>query len=430
MSSEEEIVNNVIKKSRNKYGLFCLNCLILRSSFQELNEFIKKNNIFIIKEIQVKLEYIKALAVHYYNVYNNLPEIQEKYKDSTDLMGDILLSNDKIKEHLPEFDYISKHELIGIFSDYCADLGISVFNTEEIMDYSLDLYLTKKTPLLKTEAVFIKTGHELNESSYQETLNLIEKASSIASWLIFVTTPAGAYKIGLDKLISDMGRLHTWLYVVDPLHKKIYGVTKGKKSKTYLQKSGEEYIRKLPREPIRAPSQVIKFSKYDFKENESYNPKNFHMFGILTEEEHKKILEKHITAKKYKAIFRSLLIIDINSGLSFFSYSSETDPIDDILVSGFLSAMDSFVSEIGGSTSLKEINYKGFFIHAAYGEKVKMALFLSQPADQILKDYLAYFLEQFEINFKNEIDLFKQSGDTSVFDKAKITKRARNFLSI
>jgi hypothetical protein len=154
------------------------------------------------------------------------------------------------------------------------------------------------------------------------------------------------------------------------------------------------------------------------------------MFGILTEEEHKKILERHITAKKYKDIFRSLLIIDILSGLSFFSYSSEIEPIDDILVSGFLSAMDSFVSEIGGSTSLKEINYKGFFIHAAYGEKVKMALFLSQPADQILKDFLAYFLEQFEINFKNEIDLFKQSGDTSVFDKAKITKRARNFLSI
>jgi len=30
MSSEEEIFKNVLKKSRNKYGLFCLNCLILR----------------------------------------------------------------------------------------------------------------------------------------------------------------------------------------------------------------------------------------------------------------------------------------------------------------------------------------------------------------------------------------------------------------
>lgn len=430
MSSEEEILNNVIKKSRNKYGLFCLNCLILRSSFQELNDFIQKNNIFIFKEIKVKLEYIKVLAVHYYNVYNNLPEIQKRYKDSTDLMGDVLLRDDKIKGHLPEFDYISKHELISIFSDYCADLGISVFNTEEIMEYSLDLYLTKKTPLLKTEAVFIKTEHELNELSYQETLNLIEKASSIASWLIFVTTPAGAYKIGLDKLISDMGRLHAWLYVVDPLHKKIYGVTKGKKSKSYLQKSGEEFIRNLPREPIRAPSQVIKFSKYDFKESESYNPKNFHMFSILTEEEHKKILEMHDDTKKYKDIFRSLLVIDKYSGLSFFSYSSESKPLDDVLVSGFLSAMDSFVSEIGGSTSLKEINYKGFFIHAAYGEKVKMALFLSQPADQILKDLLAYFLEQIEESFKNEIDVFIKSGDTSVFNKAQITKMAKDILNI
>ena len=153
------------------------------------------------KEIKVKFEYIKVLSVHYYNVYNNLPEMQKRYKDSIDLMGNILLKDENIKKHLPEFDYISKHELIDIFSDYCADLGISVFNTEELMEYSLDLYLTKKTPLLKTEAVIIKTGHELTDSTYQEALNLIEKATSIASWLIFVTTHAGAYKIVLDKLI-------------------------------------------------------------------------------------------------------------------------------------------------------------------------------------------------------------------------------------
>ncbi|MHA1257777.1 MAG: hypothetical protein ACTSPS_19510 [Promethearchaeota archaeon] len=103
MSSEEEIFNNVIKKSRNKYGLFCLNCLILRSSFQELNEFIKKNNIFIINDIKVKFEYIKVLTVHYYNVYNNSPEIQKKYKDSTDLMGDILLKDENIKK---QFQYL------------------------------------------------------------------------------------------------------------------------------------------------------------------------------------------------------------------------------------------------------------------------------------------------------------------------------------
>jgi len=92
--------------------------------------------------------------------------------------------------------------------------------------------------------------------------------------------------------------------------------------------------------------------------------------------------------------------------------------------------MDNFVSEIGGSASLKEINYKGVFIHAAYGENVKMALFLSQPSDQILKDLLAYFLEQFEDNFRNEIEIFKQSGDTSLFDTSKISKMAKDILSI
>jgi len=77
-----------------------------------------------------------------------------------------------------------------------------------------------------------------------------------------------------------------------------------------------------------------------------------------------------------------------------------------------------------------EINYKGFFIHAVYGKKVKIALFLSQPADQVLKDFLAYFLEQFEEYFKNEINLFVNKGDSSVFDRAKIIKMAKDILRI
>jgi hypothetical protein len=65
-----------------------------------------------------------------------------------------------------------------------------------------------------------------------------------------------------------------------------------------------------------------------------------------------------------------------------------------------------------------------------YGKYVKMALFLSQPADQVLRDFLAYFLEQFEGTFKNEINSFISSGDTSVFDNGKINKMVKDILSI
>jgi len=39
-----------------------------------------------------------------------------------------------------------------------------------------------------------------------------------------------------------------------------------------------------------------------------------------------------------------------------------------IMFSGFLSAMDEFVKSISGTSSMKEINYKGFFVIAAYGK--------------------------------------------------------------
>ena len=429
MSTPDSIINNIQKESKGKYGLFCLNCLIMRCNFRELNEFLEKNNID--KEIKTKTGFLRELAVYYYNVYRNVSEVQKKFKTSSDLMGYMLLKDENLKQHLPEFDFISKQEVIDIFSDYCADLGISVFNTAEISEYSIDLYLTKKKPRLKTEAVFIRTGTELeNESKYQETLKAIEEASKIAIWNVFVTTPAGIYKVGLKKLIEDMERLNVWLYIVDPTHKKISGITKGKNSKDYLVNLSEDYIQKLPREPVRAPSQVIKFSKYEFKESESYKSKSFFMFELLPEQDFDKILGIPKVKRKYQNIFRNLLIIDIDSGISIFSYSSKDQSIDDNLISGFLTAMDNFVSEIGGPTSLKEINYKGFFIHAVYGQLVKMALFLSEASDQILKERLAYFLEQFEENFKEQIELFKKTGNTSYFDSSKIIRMVRENLDV
>lgn len=430
MSTSDNIINHIYKDYKSKIGLFCLNCLIMRTSFEDLNEFVKKNNIAINENTKTKTGYIKEMVVHFHNVFKNVKNIKDKYSSSIDLMGDRLLKDENIKNHLPEFDYIAKQELVNIFADYCADLKISVFNTSKIPDYSLDLYLTKKTPRLKTEAVIIRTGAEMDLDNYENTLELIQKSSDISMWIVFVTTPAGVYKIGFDRIVSDMEKFNVWFYVVDPLHKKIYGITKGKKSKNYDQSLSENYLQKLPREPVRAPSQVIKFSKYEFKENESYNPKRFHMYEIFSEEEVGEGLripgEKH----KYRDIFRNLIIIDKTSGISIFSYANEIEALDNDLVSGFLVAMDQFVAEIGGSADMREINYKGFFIQAGYGEKIKVALFLSKSADKILKERLAYFINEFEKKHKEQLKIFQKTGNISYFKQASVDKMAREILEI
>ena len=270
----------------------------------------------------------------------------------------------------------------------------------------------------------------MTEENYKDTFYKISEASKIALWTVFVTTPSSVSNIGLERLISDMQKLRAWFYIIDPIHQKIHGIFKGKKSKDHDVNLRDEYIQKLPHEPIRTQSRLTKISNYYFKESEAYNHKSYSMYELLPKEI--LLTEDHSIAikPKFKNIFRSLLVIDPDSGVTMISHSSEDYPVDKELISGFLSAMDSFVSEIGGTTSMKEISYKGLYIHAAYGKEVKLALFLSKPAQQSLKERLIYFLNQFEEHYIDQIKAFKRTANVSVFDYQKISSLIKEILSI
>jgi len=388
---------------------------VRRVSFEDLNSFAVKNNILLRNKKESKSSILEEFVQNFHRDYYIKKEVQEKHQTFLDFMGETLLKDDNIKEHLIEFDFISKQELIEVFADYCADLEISVFDASKIEEYSLDLYLTRKTPLLRTEAVVVRTGFELSPEEYEYCLTLLNNAGQIASWTVFVTTPLGTYKIGLKRLIEDMEKLKTWLYIVDPIHKTIKGITRGKKSKSYDNSMRDKYIEKLPHQPIRAPAQVKKISKYKFSEGDSYNPEDFIMYDIVTEEIVSGVPQISKEESKYATIFRNFILIDIKSGLPIFSFSSKEHSLDEILISGFLNAMDGFISELGGSSSMTDINYKGFYVLASYGKLIKIALFLSEPADQILFERMEYFIKHFERRYEEKLNQFSKDGDISFF---------------
>jgi hypothetical protein len=227
-----------------------------------------------------------------------------------------------------------------------------------------------------------------------------------------------------------MEKLNVWFYVVDPIHQRVLGITKGKKSKDHDTEIRDDYIKKLPREPIRAQSRIGKLSSYAFSESDSYNPKKFVMYEILPKEEALEREKSLVRKPRYRNIFRTLLIIDKTSGLPLINYVREDLNIDKDLVSGFLSAMDSFVSEISGSDSMDEIKYRGFYIHAVYGKWIKIALFLSEPAQRGLKERLAYFLQDFEERYHEEINLFLQTSKITYFDADKIYPDIKDILDV
>ena len=436
MADLSGLVSEIHKKTPTKFGVICVNCILHNSPLENLIQFLKQHSIYLPEStLTIRSELVYYIYYHFFTEFQSNPDIRKTYSDPVTYIGDIVSREELFKFGMEKHDFIAKHELIDVFADFCADLGIITFEMDPQKETSsqMDLFLTKRVPLLKTEAVFVRTGRELENGGYsEELLQQIKEASKKAIWTVFVTTSYGAHVVGLKKLIKDMESLNVWLYVVDPLHKNVYGVTKGFKNKL------DETLRaqlesSLPSQPIRAPSQLGNISKYAFSERDSYNSKRFTTYSILKSDIYGMYLEKQDEDAKFRSIFRSLLIIDPITGLNIYSLKSDTQKVDDVILSGFLSAIDSLASEIGTKQEgirEKEINYQGFIVQIISGDLLNAAMFLTKPANQILKERMMHFITRFEEVFAEPIADYKASGITSVFPENRITDLAKDLLLI
>ncbi|MHA1891556.1 MAG: hypothetical protein ACTSYS_11255 [Promethearchaeota archaeon] len=107
-----------------------------------------------------------------------------------------------------------------------------------------------------------------------------------------------------------------------------------------------------------------------------------------------------------------ILILDKKSGVPIFSKSLAEVPIDESLVSGFLSAISSFGKEIGQKMKgiegggLEELSYRQFKIILNEGQHVRTALLLLKRPSESLKKKLKTFNQIFEKRFKREVSNF------------------------
>ena len=448
MKKLDHLVKIIMKDASKKTGMICLNCVLNYNSVENLKNYT--NSIKDInstestnsaespnEEIQSKEQLIYGIYNHLYYTYRASQTLQDKFGSITHYIGDRIFHNKHHLDFLEIYDFIAKQDLIEVFSDYCADIGINTFDMTSIKGNksNVDLFLSKKLGRdlfkTKTEVVFIRTGHELEENYNEELLNQIRTASKCAFWTVFVTTSYGACAVGYDKLVKDMKDLNVWLYIIDPVHKNVFGITKGKKN--FVDEiASAEVIKSLPKEPIRAPNPLGKISTYTFSEKNSYNPKKFDMFSIRDMDLYNESGFYSAFEPKYSEIFRSLLIIENRSGLSLYSYSSEEQRVDDMIVSGFLSAIDSFALELTGGTKsdLNEITYKGFKVQLVSNQDIKVALFLTEQPTKSLIERLDYFLEIFSTRFEPELEMFKKTNNASLFRDDLIKTMIKKILSV
>jgi hypothetical protein len=415
------------KGNQKKFGLICINYLMSSTNQASLLEFASTNKIPF-SDIDITNASSEQLTENILSYFENNPDDGDKGgKMWLNHLGEHLIEIPSIAQHLIQFDFISKSELEGHFADWAADIKINVYETNEDDDYGVDLYLTKKDPTLKTETVFVLTGLEIKEKYNAEYLAKIEKSGEIADWKLFVTTPAGVAKIGLEKIIEDMKRINAWFYIVDPYTERVMGVTKGGKSKIRDDETRNAYIRKLPNQPIRAPSQVVKIATYDFKEKEAYNSKEYQTFCINTEKEG---ITKQMKNPEYEKLFENLLIIAKESGLALYTYSSKKSKVDEMMISGFLTALDSFVREMRTGAELHEIDYQNFKINAGMGERLKVIVVTNKSADKAFKERLSYFIKDFEKMYEPNITKFLNTGNRGVFNSQEIEDYFHEILNI
>jgi hypothetical protein len=273
--------------------------------------------------------------------------------------------------------------------------------------------LTKKTRgvITTTESVFSLKGLETAELYNENLFNQIQKAGKISDWAVFVTTPEGALQIGFDRLISDMKKLKAWLYIIDPIKKNVIGVQKGSKSKIRDTDLMEKYNQNLPQQPYRVPNQIRKLSKYNFNEKNAYKIKNIGKYSLEPHFLNESPTSIEIKPGKYSDIFQSLLIIEKGSGIALYSHSNKNkNQISDIVISGFLTAVDSFGTTISGSSGLEEINYKGFIITVRPGQLIKTIAILSTSPTEAFKERLKVFTSDFEKKYHAQIIEFAQTG--------------------
>jgi hypothetical protein len=117
-----------------------------------------------------------------------------------------------------------------------------------------------------------------------------------------------------------------------------------------------------------------------------------------------------------------ILIIHKDAGVPVFSRAFTEIPIDETLVSGFLSAINSFGAEIGAkvgqsqapgdvkstdmSTGLEELAYGMFKIAVFEGQFVRSAILLLKSASPSLKALMKQFNTEFEKEYHDDVEQF------------------------
>lgn len=373
-----------------------------KSILQEVNRDYSSNN---------KDELILKLLDEILGIFISSDELKQNYGNPVNYLGEFLYAIPSLEGYFKKHDFISKVEMLEVAADWLADLKINVYNLTETKENRWDLLLTKRVHTTKSELVVLMRGLELPEK-YPGVIANLEEATHSVDWVIFITTPLGILKLEMDTILHDMEELGVWVYCIDPFNSVIYGLLKGGQSSHPSEELEQELLSGLS-QPFRAPDPKRKFSQFLFDEKFQYKPKSYVMFGKNEYQPQQKIKSKLL--EKDEENVQYLLIYQPTTGIRFDYFSWSERPLEADLISGLISAIDTFGKSVASSEGINEIIYKGLTISCADGQYAKACLILKENPSPRLKELLSFILSEYEKLFTEEMKSFK--GDLGSFNR-------------
>ncbi|MBD3227152.1 MAG: hypothetical protein GF329_03105 [Candidatus Lokiarchaeota archaeon] len=116
-------------------------------------------------------------------------------------------------------------------------------------------------------------------------------------------------------------------------------------------------------------------------------------------------------------ILYALMLIHKNTGLSVYNYNFTNKNLDSDLISGFLTAIQSFGSEISEKeTKMEKLSYEHFEIQLSSGKYITAALISTGKPNLIIGKMINKIIREFENKYEKQLENF--SGKISEFRDA------------
>jgi hypothetical protein len=119
---------------------------------------------------------------------------------------------------------------------------------------------------------------------------------------------------------------------------------------------------------------------------------------------------------------RALFVMYAQTGLPIFTYNFTGGEMPSTLLSGFISAVNSFYSELSGEldreTQLRDIHYKDLHLSLREGKHVVSVVIIDSSPSEDTTESLAQFTSKFETQFIEDLSSF--DGRIDVFEPARV----------